>query len=112
MEKTFPRRGNPAPGGAGGGGMSGAESRFARRRILMVLTHDRLDCLRLCLDMLEKAEAFSRFDRVVLAGRHHDQVLHAEAAAGFHGLQRVVEQEIVGGWIVRLADAVAVHDGV
>ena len=67
MEKKFPRCGKPAvPGGAGGGGMSGAESRFARRRILMVLTHDRLDCLRLCLDRLEKAEAFSQFDRVVL----------------------------------------------
>ena len=33
--------------------------------ILMILTHDRLDCLRLCLDFLEKAEAFARFDRVV-----------------------------------------------
>ncbi len=67
METFFPRCGKPAaPGGAGGEDMSGAESRFARRRILMVLTHDRLDCLRLCLDMLEKAEAFSQFDRVVL----------------------------------------------
>jgi hypothetical protein len=46
--------------------MSGAESRFARRRILMILTHDRLDCLQLCLDMLERADAFSKFDRVVL----------------------------------------------
>jgi hypothetical protein len=40
--------------------------RLSRRRVLMILTHDRLDCLRLCLDMLERAEAFSRFDRVVL----------------------------------------------
>ena len=32
----------------------------------MILTHDRLDCLRLCLDMLERADAFSKFDRVVL----------------------------------------------
>lgn len=33
--------------------------------ILMILTHDRLDCLRLCLDFLERADAFDRFDRVV-----------------------------------------------
>lgn len=32
----------------------------------MILTHDRQDCLRLCLDMLERADAFVRFDRVVL----------------------------------------------
>lgn len=32
----------------------------------MILTHDRLDCLRLCLEMLARADAFSRFDRVVL----------------------------------------------
>ena len=38
----------------------------AKRKVLMILTHDRLDCLRLCLDMLERAEAFARFDRVVL----------------------------------------------
>lgn len=41
-------------------------TRCARPRVLMILTHDRLDCLRLCLDMLERAEAFARFDRVVL----------------------------------------------
>lgn len=35
-------------------------------KILMILTHDRQDCLRLCLDMLERDGAFSRFDRVVL----------------------------------------------
>lgn len=34
-------------------------------RILMILTHDRLDCLRLCLDLLERDDAFARFDRVV-----------------------------------------------
>lgn len=38
----------------------------AKRNVLMILTHDRLDCLRLCLDMLERADAFRRFDRVVL----------------------------------------------
>ena len=38
----------------------------AKHKVLMILTHDRLDCLRLCLDMLERAEAFARFDRVVL----------------------------------------------
>ena len=38
----------------------------AKRKVLMILTHDRLDCLRLCLDMLERADAFSKFDRVVL----------------------------------------------
>ena len=32
----------------------------------MILTHDRLDCLRLCLDMLERDGAFQAFDRVVL----------------------------------------------
>lgn len=37
-----------------------------KRKVLMILTHDRLDCLQLCLDMLERAEAFARFDRVVL----------------------------------------------
>ena len=37
-----------------------------RHKVLMVLTHDRLDCLRLCLDMLARAEAFRAFDRVVL----------------------------------------------
>ncbi len=37
-----------------------------KRKVLMILTHDRLDCLRLCLDMLERASAFSKFDRVVL----------------------------------------------
>ena len=37
-----------------------------QQKVLMILTHDRLDCLRLCLDMLERAEAFARFDRVVL----------------------------------------------
>lgn len=39
---------------------------IAQPKILMILTHDRLDCLRLCLDMLERADAFARFDRVVL----------------------------------------------
>lgn len=38
----------------------------AKHKVLMILTHDRLDCLRLCLDMLEKAGAYSCFDRVVL----------------------------------------------
>lgn len=38
----------------------------AKRKVLMILTHDRQDCLRLCLDMLERSEAFSKFDRVVL----------------------------------------------
>ena len=38
----------------------------SRRKILMILTHDRLDCLRLCLEMLERADAYARFDRVVL----------------------------------------------
>ena len=38
----------------------------AKHKVRMILTHDRLDCLRLCLDMLERAEAFARFDRVVL----------------------------------------------
>ena len=37
----------------------------SKQKILMILTHDRLDCLRLCLDMLERADAFSKFDRVV-----------------------------------------------
>jgi hypothetical protein len=37
-----------------------------RRKVLMILTHDRQDCLRLCLDMLERDGAFGRFDRVVL----------------------------------------------
>ena len=37
-----------------------------RRKVLMILTHDRLDCLRLCLAMLEKANAFAAFDHVVL----------------------------------------------
>jgi len=37
-----------------------------KQKILMILTHDRLDCLRLCLEMLERADAFSQFDRVVL----------------------------------------------
>ena len=36
------------------------------QKILMILTHDRLDCLRLCLEMLHKAEALVKFDRVVL----------------------------------------------
>jgi len=35
-------------------------------KILMILTHDRQDCLEVCLEMLERAEAFARFDRVVL----------------------------------------------
>ncbi len=38
----------------------------SRRKVLMILTHDRLDCLRLCLEMLEKANAFAAFDHVVL----------------------------------------------
>lgn len=38
----------------------------AKQKVLMILTHDRMDCLHLCLDMLERAEAFARFDRVVL----------------------------------------------
>ncbi len=38
----------------------------SKHNVLMILTHDRLDCLRLCLDLLERAEAFARFDRVVL----------------------------------------------
>ena len=37
-----------------------------QRKILMILTHDRLDCLQLCLDMLERAGAYAAFDRVVL----------------------------------------------
>ena len=36
-----------------------------QQKILMILTHDRLDCLRLCVELLEQAEAFARFDRVV-----------------------------------------------
>ena len=42
------------------------KSMKVKRNVLMILTHDRLDCLRLCLDMLERADAFRRFDRVVL----------------------------------------------
>ncbi len=38
----------------------------AMQTVLMILTHDRQDCLQLCLEMLERAEAFARFDRVVL----------------------------------------------
>lgn len=34
--------------------------------VLMILTHDRLDCLRLNLEMLEKAGAYACFDKVVL----------------------------------------------
>lgn len=37
-----------------------------KHKVLMILTHDRLDCLRLCLEMLEQSGAFSCFDRVVL----------------------------------------------
>lgn len=29
-----------------------SSSMNAKRKVLMILTHDRLDCLRLCLDML------------------------------------------------------------
>jgi hypothetical protein len=35
-------------------------------KILMVLTHNRLDCLLLNLDMLDRAGALTQFDRVVL----------------------------------------------
>ena len=37
----------------------------SRRKVLMILTHDRLDCLKLCLEMLERDDAFTRFDHVV-----------------------------------------------
>jgi len=37
-----------------------------REKVLMVLTHDRLDCMRLCLEMLHRAEAYPCFDHVVL----------------------------------------------
>jgi hypothetical protein len=36
------------------------------RRILMILTSHRLDCLRLCMDMLSAADSYRQFDRVVL----------------------------------------------
>ena len=38
----------------------------SKRKVLMILTHDRLDCLRLCLEMLERAGAYACFDKVVL----------------------------------------------
>jgi len=41
-------------------------SMSTKQKILMILTHNRLDCLRLCLEMMERADAFSSFDRVVL----------------------------------------------
>lgn len=34
-------------------------------KILMILTHNRLDCLSLTLDMLDRAQAYAAFDRVV-----------------------------------------------
>lgn len=44
-------------------------------KILMILTHNRLACLRLCLEHLDKADAFRAFDKVVfllnaVKGRH------------------------------------------
>ena len=36
------------------------------KKILMVLTHDRQDCLSLCLDMLDRDGALTRFDCVAL----------------------------------------------
>ncbi len=33
--------------------------------LLMILTHDRLDCLSICLEMLDKANAFASFGKVV-----------------------------------------------
>ena len=38
----------------------------SKRKVLMILTHDRLDCLQLCLEMLERAGAYACFDKVVL----------------------------------------------
>jgi hypothetical protein len=35
------------------------------KRILMILTHNRLDCLRIALEMLDRGGHFSRFDKVV-----------------------------------------------
>jgi len=48
------------------------------KKILMILTHDRLDCLRLNLEMLHAAGAFLLFDKVVLllngVSAHHRRV--------------------------------------
>ncbi|MGD9874747.1 MAG: hypothetical protein AB7T27_10855 [Kiritimatiellia bacterium] len=46
----------------------------------MILTHDRLDCLRLCMEMLERSDAFGVFDKVVMllngVSRRHAQYVH------------------------------------
>lgn len=61
----------------------------------MVLTHDRLDCLRLCLDMLDRADAFAAFDRVVLllngVSPRHRRVAMAFMAAHPHVAWDIVE---------------------
>ena len=50
------------------------------RKVLMILTHDRLDCLKLCMDMLERSDAFEVFDKVVMllngVSRHHANYVH------------------------------------
>ena len=55
------------------------------KKILMILTSHRLDCFRLCMDMLIHGGSIRRFDRVVLLlngvrGRHLRYVRHLLAA--------------------------------
>jgi hypothetical protein len=54
------------------------------KKILMILTSHRLDCFRLCMDMLIHGGSIRRFDRVVLLlngvnGRHQRYVRHLMA---------------------------------
>jgi hypothetical protein len=55
------------------------------KKILMILTSHRLDCFKLCMDMLIHGGSLRRFDRVVLLlngvkGRHQRYVHHLTAA--------------------------------
>ena len=59
------------------------------KKILMVLTSHRLDCFRLCMDLLIYGGSIRRFDQVVLLlngvqGRHLRYVRRLQAAQANH----------------------------
>ena len=67
-----------------------------RRKILMVLTHDRLDCLKLCLEMHARAESFGAFDRTVLLF-NGVTARHRRMAEAFMRRQTGVEWDAIEG---------------
>ena len=67
-----------------------------RKKILMVLTHDRLDCLKLCLERYARAGSFGAFDRTVLLF-NGVTARHRRTAETFMRRQAGVEWDAIEG---------------